>query len=90
MTIFDNPVTPLLIIVPIPFPFKYTKVAPRIYDSTVYIHGHKVQEDPVASNEPIVNITRTGGVTISGRIFAHAPAVIDNSGTSNQDKGKQF
>lgn len=57
MTIYDNPITPLLIIVPTLFPFENTKAVPWVYDSTDYIHGHKVQEDPVASNELMVSIT---------------------------------
>lgn len=89
MTISDNPITPLLIIMPISFPFEDTKAVPWIYDSTVYIHEHKVQEEHVAPNEPMVNIAGTDGVTRSGRIFSPVPPVIDNSGTSNQEKGKQ-
>lgn len=39
MTIYVNPVVPLVIIVPAMFPFDDTKEVPLIYDSTVYIHG---------------------------------------------------
>lgn len=90
MIIYDDPITPLLIIMPTPFSFENTKAVSWIYDSTVYIDGHKVQEELVASNEPMVNITGIGGVTISGRIFALVPLVIENGGTSNQDEGKQI
>ncbi|KAI5389879.1 hypothetical protein KIW84_075258 [Lathyrus oleraceus] len=89
MTTSANPIAHLVIIVPSLFPFEDTKAVPWIYDSTVYIQGHKVQEEPVEINEPMVNITRTGGVIRSGRIFAPVPPVIDNSGTSDQEKGKQ-
>lgn len=44
----------------------------------------------MASSEPTVSIAGTGGVTRSGRTFAHVPPVSDNCGTSNQDKGKQI
>lgn len=37
-----------------------------------------------------MNITGTGGVTRIGRIFTPVPPVIDNGGTSSQDKGKQI
>lgn len=36
-----------------------------------------------------MNITGTRGVTRSRRIFGLVPRVIDNGGTSNQDKRKQ-
>lgn len=37
-----------------------------------------------------MNITGTGGVRRSGRIFAHVPPIIENGGTFNHDKGKKF
>lgn len=43
----------------------------------------------MASKETTVNITRTGGVTRTRRIFTLVPPVIDNGGTLSQDKGKQ-
>ena len=48
-----------------------------------------MQEETIVSNEPMVVITGTGGVTRSGGIFEIVLPVIDNGGTSNQDKGKQ-
>lgn len=89
MTISDNLVVPLMIIMPTLFPLEDTKAILWIYDSTIYIHGQKVRQEPVASNEPMVSIIGIGGVTRSGRIFAHVPPVIDNGWTSNQEKGKQ-
>lgn len=52
MTIYDNPIAHLVINVPTPFNFEDTKAVPWIYESIVYIHGYKVQEKPVAINEP--------------------------------------
>lgn len=89
MVISVNPIVPLVIIVPAPFTFDDTKAVPWIYDFIVYIHGQKVEDEPITSNEPTMNITRTSRVTRSGRIFAHGHPVIDYGGTSNQDKGKQ-
>lgn len=36
-TIFDNPITSMVMTVPTPFPFNDTKAVPWIYDSTIYI-----------------------------------------------------
>lgn len=90
MTIIVDPVIPLTITVPTPFPFVDTKAVPWIYDSTVYIHGKKVQDDPLEIQEPIINITGPRGVTRSERIFAPMPPTIDNGGASSQNKGKQI
>lgn len=90
MTISVNSVVPLTIVVPSPFPYEDTKEVPWIYDSIVYIHGQKVQDEPLATKEPTFNITETGGVTRNGRIFAPVPPVNDNGGTSGQDRGKQI
>lgn len=76
MTISDNPVVALLIIVPTHFPYGDTKAVPWIYDLTIYVHGQKVQEEPVEINEHMVNIVGTGGVTKTGRIFAHVPMLL--------------
>lgn len=78
-----------MITIPTPFPYGDTKEVPWIYDSTVYIHGQRVQEEPLTVNEPTMNITRIGGVTMSGRIFASVTPITDNVETSSQDKGKQ-
>ena len=42
MTIFVNPVVPMIINVPNPFPFEDIKSISWIYDSIDYIHGQKV------------------------------------------------
>lgn len=42
------------------------------------------------SNNPIINIVGTGGVTRSGRIFAPASSPIGTSGPSTIDKGKKI
>lgn len=78
MIISDNMVIPLVIIVPTPFPFEDIKPVSWIYDSIVYIHGQKVQEKHMAINEPMVNISGTGGVTRNG---AHIPPIFENGGT---------
>lgn len=62
MTISIEPVVPLIIIVPTPFPFEDLKAVPCIYDSAVYIYGKKVEDESLESKEPTVNIVRTGGV----------------------------
>lgn len=56
-----NPVTPLVTIVPSPFPLESTKVVRWNYYSSLYIHDIK---------ESVVNIIRKGGVTRSGRVFS--------------------
>ncbi|XP_050896935.1 uncharacterized protein LOC127103747 [Lathyrus oleraceus] len=90
MNLSGSPIVPLVITIPMSFPFNDTKAVPWVYDSTLYIHGQRVQEDPMASNEPMASIADTGGVTRSGRTFAPVPPQIDNGGTSNQEKGNQI
>lgn len=41
------------------------------------------------SKEPTANISGTGGVTQSRKIFAPIPSTNDNGETSSQDKGNQ-
>lgn len=67
MIIHVGSVVPLTIIVPTPFPYENMKAVPWIYDSVVYINGHKVEDEPFASKEITVNITGIGGVSRSGR-----------------------
>lgn len=63
--------TPLVIIIPSPFPFEGIKVVPWNYDSTVYIHGQKQEDKTHVIKEPVItNITETGGMNRSGRVFA--------------------
>lgn len=89
MTISIDLVIPLTIIVPTPLSYENTKEVPWIYDSTFYIHGQKIEDEPLASKEPTINISRTWGVTRSGRIFSPVPPTNDNGGTSSQDTRKQ-
>lgn len=84
-----NPVTPMVVIVPTPFPYNDTRAIPWIYDTPIYIHGQKVQEEPIKSNDPLISTTETSGVTRSGRIFAPSPSLIENSRPSVHNKGKQ-
>lgn len=72
-------VIPLVIIVPSSFLFDSTKVVPWNYDSVVYIHGKKVEDESLESKEEIVNITGTCGITKSGRVFAHIPPPYNNN-----------
>lgn len=58
MTISNNLADPMVITILTSFPFSDTKAIPWIYDSNVYIHGQRVQVEPAASVEPMVNITR--------------------------------
>lgn len=88
MKVYVDPVTPLTIIVPTSFPYENMKAIPWIYDSTIYIHGRKVEDEPLESKEPTVNITGIGGVTRRGRIFAPVPPTNDNGGTSDHGNGK--
>lgn len=90
MTIFVDPVIPLTINVPSPFPYKHIKTVSCIYDSIVYIHGEKVQDEPLVAKEPAINITGTWGVARSEIIFVPVPHTIDNGGTSSQGKVKQI
>lgn len=89
MTISVDPTTTLTITMPTPFPYENTKAIPWIYDSTVYIHGCKIEDEPLESKEPTINIVGTWGVTRSGRVFAPVPPINENGGASNQGKGKQ-
>ncbi|XP_050919393.1 uncharacterized protein LOC127136926 [Lathyrus oleraceus] len=90
MKISVDPVTPLTITIPTPFPYENTKAVPWTYDSVVYIHGRKIEDEPLAFKDPIVNIVGTGGVTRSGIIFAPMSPTNENGGTSRKDKGKQI
>ena len=88
LTLSINPIVPMVITVPTLFPYNDTKEVPWVYDSSVYIHGPKIQEEPMKSNDLIINIARTYGVTRSGRIFAPAPPLIGTRNHSTLDKGK--
>lgn len=89
MTIKIDPVVPLTTTLPTHFPYVDTMTVSCIYDSIVYFQRKKVQDEPLEITEPLANITGTGGVNRSGRIFAPVPHTTDNGGTSSQDKGKQ-
>lgn len=90
MTLSINPITPMVITIPTSFPFNDTKAILWVYESSVNIHGQRMQEKPMMSNEPIVSIASTDGVTQSKRIFAPTFPPDDNSGPSAQEKGKQI
>ncbi|XP_050883483.1 uncharacterized protein LOC127086729 [Lathyrus oleraceus] len=90
LTLSTNHVTPIIITVPTPFMYVNTKAVPWVYDTSVYIHGQKIQEEPLKSNDPMINITGTGGITRSGRIFTPAPTPIGTINPSASDKGKQI
>ncbi|XP_050909309.1 uncharacterized protein LOC127123094 [Lathyrus oleraceus] len=90
LTLSTNPITPIIITVPTPFPYVDTKAVPWMYDTSVYIHGQKIQEEPLKSSDPMINITGTSGVTRSGRIFAPTPTPIGTINPSTSDKGKQI
>lgn len=81
--------TPLVINVPSMFPFKGTKVVPQSYGSTVNIHGQKQEDKAFMTNEAVVNIIGTGGMTISDRVFASVPPEKNNVEASTKGKGKQ-
>ncbi|XP_050895943.1 uncharacterized protein LOC127102641 [Lathyrus oleraceus] len=89
-TLSTNPVTPIITTVPTPFPYVDTKAVPWMYDTSVYIHGQKIQEEPLKSSDPMINITGTSGITRSGRIFASTPTPIGTINPSTSDKGKQI
>ena len=90
LTLSINPIVPMVITVPTLFPYNDTKEVPWVYDSSVYIHGPKIQEEPMKSNDPIISIVGTGGVTRSGRVFAPVPPPIGHSGPSTLDRGKKI
>lgn len=90
MTLSITPIIPMVIIVPTSFPFDNMKEVFWVYNYAVYIHGQKMQEKPMKSDKPIVSIAGTDGVTRSWRIFAPTSPLVDNSGPSTQDKGKQI
>ncbi|XP_050875021.1 uncharacterized protein LOC127078622 [Lathyrus oleraceus] len=90
LTLSTNPITPIIITVPTPFPYVDTKAVPWMYDTSVYIQGQKIQEEPIKSSDPMINITGTSGVTRSGRIFAPTPTPIGTINPSTSDKGKQI
>ncbi|XP_050877338.1 uncharacterized protein LOC127081095 [Lathyrus oleraceus] len=90
LTLSTNPVTPIIITVLTPFPYVDTKAVPWMYDTSVYIHGQKIQEEPLKSSDPMINITSTSGVTRSGRIFALTPTPIGTINPSTSDKGKKI
>ncbi|XP_050875576.1 uncharacterized protein LOC127079204 [Lathyrus oleraceus] len=90
LTLSTNPVTPIIITIPTPFPYVDTKAVPWMYDTSVYIHGQKIQEEPLKSSDPMINITNTSRITISGRIFAPTPTPIGTINPSTSDKGKQI
>ncbi|XP_050919089.1 uncharacterized protein LOC127136591 [Lathyrus oleraceus] len=76
--------------VPTPFPYINTKAVPWVYDTSIYIHGQKLQEEPLKSSDPMINITGTGEITRNGRIFAPTPTSIGAINPSTSDKGKQI
>lgn len=80
----------MIIMVPTLFPYDNTKVVPWVYDTSVYIHGQKIQDEPMKSNDQIISIAGTGEVITSGRIFVPVPPLIGTSNISTLDKGKQF
>ncbi|XP_050919814.1 uncharacterized protein LOC127137391 [Lathyrus oleraceus] len=90
LTLSTNPIAPMVITVPTSFPYDDTKEVPWVYDTSVYIHGQKMQEETMKSNDPIVSIVGTGEVTRSGRIFAPVPPSIGPSGPSILNKAKQI
>ncbi|XP_050915939.1 uncharacterized protein LOC127131039 [Lathyrus oleraceus] len=90
LTVTTNPATPIIITVPTPFSYVDTKAGPWVYDTSVYIHGQKIQEESLRSSDPMINIIDTGGITRSGRIFALAPTPIGTINPSTSDKGKQI
>ncbi|XP_050919407.1 uncharacterized protein LOC127136940 [Lathyrus oleraceus] len=90
LTLSTNPVTPIIITYPTPFPYVDTKAVPWMYDTSVYIHGQKIQEEPLKSSDPMINITGTCGITRSGRIFVLTPTPIGTINPSTSDKGKQI
>ncbi|XP_050878617.1 uncharacterized protein LOC127082421 [Lathyrus oleraceus] len=90
LTLSTNPVTPIVITVPTPFPYVDTKAVPWMYDTSVYIHGQKIQEEPLKSSDPMINIIGTSGITRSGRIFAPTPTPIGTINPSTSNKGKQI
>ncbi|XP_050890983.1 uncharacterized protein LOC127096461 [Lathyrus oleraceus] len=90
LTLSTNPVTPIIITVPTPFPYVDTKVVPWMYDTSVYIHGQKIQEELLKSSDPMINITDTSGIMRSGRIFSPTPTPIGTINPSTSDKGKQI
>ncbi|XP_050916330.1 uncharacterized protein LOC127131453 [Lathyrus oleraceus] len=89
LTLLTNPVTPMIITVPTLFPYNNTRVVPWMCDTPVYMHSQKVQEEPIKSDDPLISIAGTGGVTRSDRISAPAPPPIENGGPSTNDRGKQ-
>lgn len=89
LTLSASPVTPMIITVPTPIPYNNTRAVPWMYDTSVYIHVQKVQEEPIKSDDPLISIAGTGSVIRIGRIFAPTPPPIENSGPSAQDKGKK-
>ncbi|XP_050889788.1 uncharacterized protein LOC127095092 [Lathyrus oleraceus] len=90
LTLLTNPVTPIIITIPTPFPYVDTKEVPWMYETSVYIHGQKIQEEPLKSSDPMINITGTGGITRSGKIFALTSTLIGTINPSTSDKGKQI
>lgn len=68
-----------MITVPSPFAFDSTKSAPWNYDSKVYIYGQEVKEEKMESKEASVYITRVGGITRNGRLFASTPPSDNNN-----------
>lgn len=90
MTLSATHITPMVITISTSFPYNNIKEIPWVYDSTVYIHGQKMQENPMTSNEPIISIAATDGGTRSSRISVLTSLPTDNSGPSAQDKGKQI
>lgn len=84
-----DPIAPTVFTMPFPFPYESTKETPWIYDSIVYIHGKKIEDEPLESKETNANITGSRHITRSGRVFAPIPPLNDNSGASGKDKEKQ-
>ncbi|KAI5442169.1 hypothetical protein KIW84_011293 [Lathyrus oleraceus] len=90
LTLSANPVAPMIITVPTPFPYDNTKAVPWVYHTSVYIHGHRSQEELMRFYDPIISIAETRGVTRSGRIFSPAPPPIGTKNPLTLDEGKKI
>ncbi|XP_050896795.1 uncharacterized protein LOC127103590 [Lathyrus oleraceus] len=73
LTLSTNPVTSIIITVPVPFPYVDTKAVPWVYDTSVYIHGQKIQEEPLKSSDPMINIIGIGELQeVEGYLHRHS------------------
>lgn len=90
MNLSKNPITHMVITIPVSFPYNDTKIVLWVYDSAAHIRGQRMQEKPMMSDEPILSIVGTGQAPQSGRIFSPITPPVDNIGPSTQAKGKQI